>query len=189
LAISPFGDRVIASLPFIGKHDQASVEYRERFAERSWEEIRRHPIVGNPLVLKNLEDLRQGQGIIDLINTYTTVGMYYGLVGLCLFVFPFLIGIREVLTWSRGFSGRDLDAQLLGVSLFACVLGILVMAVTVLLSEGSLIYLLLGMLVGYRYVTEQSASGSARIAAGWMRASAGRRSVGRVPLERAQGPE
>lgn len=189
LAISPFGDRVIASLPFVGKHDQASVEYRERFAERSWEEIRRHPIAGNPLVLKNLEDLRQGQGIIDLINTYATVGMYYGLVGLFLFVFPFLIAVWEVFTWSKGFSGRDLNAQLLGVSLFACAVGILVMAVTVLLSEGSLIYLLLGMLVGYRYIREQATSGSDRVAAWGSGAGAGQNSVGIVSFERAQGPE
>jgi hypothetical protein len=38
-----------------------------------------------------MEDLRQGEGIIDLVNTYAQVGLFYGIAGLALFVTPALV--------------------------------------------------------------------------------------------------
>ena len=81
------------SIPFFGQStDDASVDYRQRLAERSWELIQLHPFFGDPLVLTKMEDLRQGEGIIDLVNTYAGITLFYGSIGLLRF-------------WLRSFSG------------------------------------------------------------------------------------
>jgi hypothetical protein len=154
LLVSPFGERVIAILPFVGTHAQESVTYRELFATRAWQEIQLHPIIGNPLVLKKLEDLRQGQGIIDLVNTYAAVGMFYGIVGLSAFLGPFLIALWSVFGRVKQSADDDPDASMLGLSLFACTVGMLVEAGTVPMWQNILLYLLLGILVGYGRIRE-----------------------------------
>lgn len=88
---SPYGETVIDSLPFIGSVDSENVTYRQQLAETSWLLIQRNPWFGDPLVLRDMEQLRQGQGIIDLVNTYASVALFNGLVGLSLFVLPLLL--------------------------------------------------------------------------------------------------
>jgi hypothetical protein len=128
--MSPIGERVIDNLPFIGTVDAANVEYRKRLAEVSWQLIQQHPLLGNPFVLTQMEELRQGQGIIDLVNSYASTALLYGLGGLSLFV-----GALLAATWSaRRLSSRlaafDADDAALGASLVACMLGTLVMMAT-----------------------------------------------------------
>jgi len=56
---------------------------------RGMEEIRKHPFFGQTLnsALDNLQDLRQGEGIVDIVNGYINYGLtlgYTGIVGLIL---------------------------------------------------------------------------------------------------------
>jgi len=88
---TPLGSDVADKLPFIGNADQDTVEYRRQLAETSWRLIQEHPLFGNPFVLLEMEELRQGQGIIDMVNGFTTIALYYGLVGLTLYVGALLI--------------------------------------------------------------------------------------------------
>jgi hypothetical protein len=86
LSISPLGGRIVNVLPYFGGSvDNANVVYRQRLAERSWELIAEHPFFGDQLAYTKMEDLRQGQGIIDLVNSYASIALFYGLVGLLLF--------------------------------------------------------------------------------------------------------
>jgi O-antigen ligase len=107
--LSPVGDRVIDNLPFVGTVDQDNVSYRQRLAERSWELIQQNPFFGSPFGLLHLEELRQGQGIIDLVNTYATVAMYYGLIGLSLFLGFFVIGIWNAYRLVKATADEDAD--------------------------------------------------------------------------------
>ncbi|HEV7914585.1 MAG TPA: O-antigen ligase family protein, partial [Albitalea sp.] len=91
--VSPIGERVIDNLPFVGTVDAETVEYRRRLAEVSWTLIQQNPVLGNPFVLTQMEELRQGQGIIDLVNSYASIALLYGLGGLLLFVGVFLTGL------------------------------------------------------------------------------------------------
>ena len=90
LLVSPWADKVINFLPFIGNVDPENVAYRQQILDTTWVMIRQNPLFGNVHVLEQLEHLRQGQGIIDLVNVYAEVAMTYGLLGLflfCLFLF------------------------------------------------------------------------------------------------------
>ena len=125
--ISPIGDRVIDNLPFVGTVDSENVSYRQRFAEISWRLIQANPLFGDPNILLYLEDLRQGQGIVDFINSYATIAMYYGLVGLLLFLGPYLSGMWKMFFLRRRLASIDPAASLMGTALLACMTGTLFM--------------------------------------------------------------
>ena len=74
-----------------------------------------------------MEYLRQGLGIIDLVNTYAEVALFYGLCGLSLFVGFILVGLYKAFRLARINLHSDPDLASLGISLVACILGTLVM--------------------------------------------------------------
>jgi O-antigen ligase len=125
ILMTPLGPSIIENLPFIGTANQGSVEYRQQLAETSWRLIKENPWFGNPFVLLQMEELRQG-GIIDLVNAFANVALFYGLTGLALFVGAFAVGLvhayRRLLVARRT---DDEQAMTLGASLIACVLGTL----------------------------------------------------------------
>lgn len=64
-----------------------TADYRRLLIQRGMEEIHRHPWLGENLksALSSLEDLRQGEGIVDLVNGYINYGLtlgYPGMIGL-----------------------------------------------------------------------------------------------------------
>ena len=150
--ISPLGPKIIDKLPFVGKVDSFNVEYRQRLADTSWELIKQHPLLGDPFFMSHMENMRQGEGIIDLVNVYAATALLYGGVGLLLFLTPFLHGIIVAWRQMRGASRRgDLDTSLLGASLLACMLG-----TAFFMATGSLYgalpkayYLLVGLTAAY----------------------------------------
>lgn len=128
LSVSPIGERITNVLPFMGGSvDIGNAVYRQRLAERSWKLFQDHPYVGDSFVLSKMQDLRQGQGIIDLVNSYAGVALFYGLAGLI----PFLIFILAALLGTHRVAKRmarsDPEFASLGISLAACIVGMLVM--------------------------------------------------------------
>ncbi len=120
--ISPIGPKIIEKLPFVGKVDSYNVEYRERLAQSSWELIQKNPVFGDPFFTRNLEHLRQGQGIIDLVNVYASIAMLYGVVGLFLFVMPFLLAMWSSWKQQRRAIAHDDDVARMGAGLLAAML-------------------------------------------------------------------
>jgi O-antigen ligase len=127
--LSPFGKRIIDTLPFVGTVDVESVTYRQRLAELSWQLIQQHPLLGNPFVLTQMEELRQGQGIIDLVNSYASIALLYGLAGLALFLAVFVIGMVGAYRASRRWAD-DHDVAALGACLVATMIATLFMMAT-----------------------------------------------------------
>ena len=68
-----------------------------------------------------MQDLRQGEGIIDLVNTYMTVLLENGFVGMALFLSFILIALRRAWSASRRSRVADPDLSLLGASIVACI--------------------------------------------------------------------
>jgi O-antigen ligase len=102
LLLTPVGERLLDFLPFIGSVDANSVVYRMHLFENAIEVIQHNLWFGSVdyLSTREMQELRQGQGIIDIVNTYLRVTLNYGLVGLTLFLGIFgtiLIGLRRVL--------------------------------------------------------------------------------------------
>jgi len=72
-----------------GSGTDATADYRIMLLHRGLEEIHKHPLLGQTMkaALGNLQDLRQGEGIIDLVNGYISYGLslgYPGIFGLLL---------------------------------------------------------------------------------------------------------
>lgn len=121
---SPLGDRILDMLPSSGAPADM---YRHRLSERGWALVMAHPFFGDRFPWPEMEDLRQGEGIIDIVNTYLGVALNYGLVGLFCFVTFILLGMKAVYTRARDLAHSDPDLALLGSGLIASIVGILVM--------------------------------------------------------------
>ena len=150
--VSPLGERIIQVLPFMGGSvDVGSIEYRQQLAQRAWELFWVNPLLGDRLVLSKMESLRQGVGLIDLVNTYAEVALFYGLVGLVLFLSPILVALFRVYRVAAKSLRTDVDLALLGASLLACMLGTLLMIATCsfILGYQKLFYVLLGLATAY----------------------------------------
>lgn len=134
--ITPLGDKIVEYLPFVGSVDNENVVYRQRLFDASIAIIKQNPWFGSRDFLFQMEELRQGQGIIDIVNSYLGIALSSGLVGLSLFAGFFLtIGGRLLAALRRlgrgdaGPEGEEL--RQLARALLATLAGILVIIVTV----------------------------------------------------------
>lgn len=123
---SPIGHRIAESLPG-GKASEGSVTYRERLIERSWELIQDHPLLGDQFALSKMEDLRQGQGIIDIVNTYVGLTLFHGFIGLGLFLGFILVALSKARRAIRRARESDPDLALLAACIAACIVGTMFM--------------------------------------------------------------
>ena len=85
---TPFGNRILGLLPFIGDSASNTIDYRQQLIEVSWQVILEKPFFGSVNFLDHpkMQVMRQGEGIIDIVNTYLQVLLGSGFVGLFLFV-------------------------------------------------------------------------------------------------------
>jgi O-antigen ligase len=133
IAILPGGDKVINLLPFIGSTEKGSIDYRQNLLNQSLIVIERNPWFGsaNYLETPEMESLRQGQGIIDIVNTYIQIVLETGLVGLGLFIGFFALILWRVYLAMRSIRDRNSEERLLGRALLATLLAILLIIFTV----------------------------------------------------------
>ncbi|CAD7052443.1 O-antigen ligase domain-containing protein [Pseudorhizobium halotolerans] len=97
-------ERLFNLLPFVGSADRGSETYRERLFEQSLLVIQRQPLLGSKdfIAAPELQVLVQGQGIIDIVNSYLQVVLEFGLFGLALFVSVFaVLGGQLAVRWLR----------------------------------------------------------------------------------------
>ncbi|MET3825517.1 hypothetical protein ABIC16_001210 [Sphingomonas sp. PvP055] len=66
---------------------QNTVDYRQQLFHRGMEEFWKNPIIGDSMddVMARMEDMRQGEGIIDFVNSYLYFGLALGVIGVVLF--------------------------------------------------------------------------------------------------------
>lgn len=136
LSLTSVGQKIIVSLPFLSpekSHEASTVDYRFRLLEQSWLLFQKHPIFGlaNYRQTPEMEVMRQGQGIIDVVNSYVHIGLSYGLVGLSLFLLIFLGLLFSVLGAVKSLPSDEVDLINIGRVLFAILGSVLVMIVTV----------------------------------------------------------
>ena len=148
---SPYGDTVIDRIPFVGSLDAGAVSYREELAATSWQIIQQNPWFGTPGFVEQMESLRQGQGIIDVVNAYAGIGLAFGLVDVALFLGLFLYAAVQCTRGIRTLRSSDPELSLMGASLVACIAAVLLMLATVnlYLSVGYLTWALAGLAIGY----------------------------------------
>jgi len=117
--------------PFVGSAGAETITQRQALAETSWRLVQQNPWFGNPFVLLQMEDLRTGDQIIDLVNGYAQVALFYGLVGLALFLAVFLGSLHKAYATFRLARNVGDDAMVwLGASLIACLIASLFVMAT-----------------------------------------------------------
>jgi len=132
IMLTPIGGRIISVLPFIGSADGGSVTYRQQLFTVSWRVIMMNPLLGSPHYMLNpeLEQMRQGEGIIDIVNSYIGIALYSGFLGLALFAGAFLPTLARLFGHLRLIRSSDSEAFALGLGLAAALTGVLVMIAT-----------------------------------------------------------
>ncbi len=88
IAVSPIGAEFAELIPFLNDDVDSTLDYRQRLFEVAMPLVDRSPLFGyaDPLALPEMQQMVQGQGIIDLVNHYVAIALYKGYVGLFLFV-------------------------------------------------------------------------------------------------------
>lgn len=161
LLASPAGDSIIRVLPFVGEEDH-TVTYRQQLVQVSLELMLDNPFFGayDYIYSPAMQDLRQGQGIVDVVNTYVAIGLGSGLIGLGLFAGFFLVIALAVFRAMRRLTDRESETYLIGQALFTAIFGILLMIGTV--SSVTIIptvyWALAGVGVGYATLVGRIAS-------------------------------
>jgi hypothetical protein len=156
--VTTIGSRILEFLPFVGSVDADTVTYRVRLLDAFLKVIVENPLFGahNYMLAPEVQELRQGQGIIDVVNTYVGIGFSSGLVGLTLFVGFFATVLIGIMKGAASVSRSDGEAYVLGQALLATLLGILVIIFTVAsITVIPVIYwAIAGLCVGYARMTQ-----------------------------------
>jgi len=103
------GDLVVHVISLTSNQDanaDFNVAYRQELLSTSLALLRQSPWWGVPNFLSYMEDLRQGEGIIDLVNTYLVVALNVGVVGLVIYLVPFATTL-----WGEANRGPVLDPR------------------------------------------------------------------------------
>ena len=129
----PSGQLLLDMLPFIGSIEQYNVEYRGDLLISALPVIERNLFFGSYDFLHTPEmyGMLQGDGIIDVVNTYVGVALYSGLIGLALFLGAFLCSLGVLWRGMRIAGQYDPKSALLGRALLATVLTIMLIIYTV----------------------------------------------------------
>ncbi len=91
-----FGSGRIDQLTAVDQY--GTFEYRIKLFRAGLKQIRENFFFGsgNFIESPNFAHLVQGQGIIDIVNTYLQIALEFGVIALFLFVAPFVIAIRAL---------------------------------------------------------------------------------------------
>jgi O-antigen ligase len=150
--ISPLGDKIVNAIPGFGaKVDDSSLIYRERLWDRTWQIIEQSPFLGDQEAMLKMQDLRQGEGIVDVVNTYAGILLSNGFIGLSLFMVFSLTALLKTWVGNRRTKASDQDLCLLGAGLFACFLATLVILwdSSFIRAPARMFYVFAGFAAGY----------------------------------------
>jgi len=104
-------DTQLPFLPTLMGVDQATVDYRAELFSKSMQVFKEQPWLGSDLYVQRLTELGmvQGQGIVDIVNTYLGIALSSGALGLTFFLSIFTIVLREI--WKSGRQYAHNEAQ------------------------------------------------------------------------------
>ena len=160
IAVLPGGQKFIDLIPFVGNTEKANITYREQLFENSMIVIKRNPFFGSSNYLESPEMLKmkQGGGIIDIVNTYLRVTLESGYVGVALFIGIFVAVIWGVRKNMKLIKDKKNQLHILGRCLVAVLFGIMItVATTSSIATVPIIYWsVLGIGVAYTQIVKQN---------------------------------
>jgi O-antigen ligase len=158
LLFSPLGDEIRANLPlFAVAESDDTVLYRQQLLEVGIQVVLQNPWIGVPasVFARDMESMRQGEGIIDLVNAYLGISLSSGLIGLSLFLSFFLVPLVRLLLLVQI---TPKDGQAIVRAIFGSTVALLVILGTTGLGASAKLIsvLLLGSAVGIREIVQPS---------------------------------
>ena len=159
VAISPYGDRIADVLPFVGTVDARNVEYRQRLITVTWIVMQENLWFGDRFATQGMEEMINGQGIVDLVNAYAATALMYGLVGLAIYCAAQLAALVMAFKSVRQMKSVDASHRTLAATLLACMIA----TVFFELTSGSMWmqYVIIGLIVAHARLCD-AAAGRAR---------------------------
>jgi hypothetical protein len=129
LAFTSLGDKILDYLPFVGTVDEENVTYRQLLVEVSWDVVMRNPMFGayDFILNEDMKQLVQGEGIVDMVNSYLGIALSGGFVSLSFFVGSFFVAGLHCLTAMKTLAKSKLEEYSAAVAALAA---LLCMAVT-----------------------------------------------------------
>jgi O-Antigen ligase len=127
------GKQAVAFLPFIGDLETETIDYRQRLVEIAINVVQRNPFFGayDFLLRPEFQEMRTGAGIIDIVNTYVSVVLRSGLVGLGLFMGSFLVALAYVLKCVSGRGQKTNEMATASQIIASCLVAMMVTIYTV----------------------------------------------------------
>ena len=162
---SPYAQNLIGK----GNDTQSSNEYRVLLLRRGLEEIRKHPILGTNMkqAMSNLQDIQQGQHIVDLVNGYITYGLTSGYLGMVALLFVFASLAMAMLLARRKLIPNPMLHDLAAFTFAVAGFMILVAAFTSFGGEGNLYFYMVAVLGSSLWALRRTAgAGSGEVAGG-----------------------
>ncbi|MBX3621793.1 MAG: O-antigen ligase family protein [Rhizobacter sp.] len=163
IMLTPMGAKIIDLLPFVGTVDDFNVTYRQRLFDVSMQVLMSHPWLGSfdYLSAPVMQQMIQGEGIIDMVNSYLTIALSYGVIGLSMFVGVFVCAAWSVLRVIRQ-ADVDAEAHYLARALLAALVGTLITIATVssILIIPTVYWLVAGLCVGCTSFYARAAKGT-----------------------------
>ena len=132
LLVTPFGEKIVDLLPFVGGIASDTITYRQQLLKICIGVILQNPFFGayDFMYSPAMQELKQGQGIIDIVNSYIGVALGSGLVGLSLFSGFFIAVAIGIFNAMRKLPDKNNEHYVLGQVLLSTLLGIMVIIFT-----------------------------------------------------------
>jgi len=133
VTVMPGGEKAINLLPFIGTTEKSNIDYRDKLINNALVVINRNLYFGsiNYRDTPEMREMREGAFGVDIVNSYIGIALDYGVIGLGLFALFFFSVLTSIFRTIRSSKEQDDEITRLGRSLFATLIGILVIIVTV----------------------------------------------------------
>lgn len=158
LSLFGAGQKILSFLPFIGSVDEGNVSYRTRLLDNALIVIDRNFWLGSVDYLQTpeMQSMVQGQGIIDIVNTYIGVALNYGIIGLTLFAGFFVVILWQLWRMQSKFLMVD-EHRIFGRALLAVLFSILVMIMSAssVIVVGHVYWLVSGISVAWLEMAHQ----------------------------------
>jgi O-antigen ligase len=104
-------ETVVAALGAVfgsNEHDLTTINYRRQLLDTALALLKQSPWLGVPDYASQMQDLKQGEGIIDLVNSYVAIALDTGVIGMVIYMVPYIVVFRRLVR-VPGISLRQLN--------------------------------------------------------------------------------
>jgi hypothetical protein len=134
-----FGSQISTSLS-----EAKTGDYRTNLLRRGLEEFWKSPIFGDSFanVLPRMQDLVQGEGLVDFVNTYLYFALFAGGIGLVLFCGSFIFPMARLVQIRRVLPPESADREVAGFCLALLGSAAVMLAFTAYAQRPSIFFLI-----------------------------------------------